>query len=66
MCTMIYEKYPQLHSLSADEKATLAKELLQEAAKTETNAQKPFLGRDPSRFQKLEPDWKNKIRNAQL
>ncbi len=62
---MIYEKFPQLHSLSAEDKATLAKELLSEAAKTEASVPKPFLGRDPARFQKLEPDWKNKIRNAQ-
>lgn len=62
---MIYEKFPQLHSLSAADKTTLANELLQEAAKPALEKTPPFfLGRDPARYQKLQPDWKNKERKA--
>lgn len=59
---MIYEKFPQLHSLSADDKKTLASELLGEAEKQATqpvNAPRPQ--NLPSR---LEPAWKQQARDA--
>jgi hypothetical protein len=56
---MIYEKYPQLHALSADDKKTLASELLREAEKQAATPQRP---QNPS--SRLEPAWKQQARDA--
>ena len=62
---MIYERFPQLHSLSAEEKVALAEELVAEAAKASARVARVvpgLLARDPSRLSRMEPDWKTKGR----
>ena len=56
---MIYENFPQLHTLSADEKKTLAGELLREAEKQIAMPQRP---QNPA--SRLEPAWKQQARDA--
>ena len=56
---MIYEKFPQLHTLSADDKKTLANELLAEAAKQATQPARP-----QNSSSRMEPAWKQQARDA--
>jgi hypothetical protein len=59
---MIYEKFPQLHALTADEKKTLAAELLREAAAQNALPQNPT--RTQASAPRLEPAWKQQARDA--
>jgi hypothetical protein len=61
---MIYERFPELHSLSLDEKAALAEELLKElAAKKAAPAIIPPVRR-PATAGIMEPEWKRAAREA--
>lgn len=58
---MIYERFPQLHGLSAEDKATLGKELLDEASRQKASPSAPV---QPLQSRRREPDWKQKAREA--
>ena len=52
---MIYERFPQLHQLSKEEKAQLGRELLEVASRQEPQEK-------PAPSKRMEPDWKIKAR----
>lgn len=59
---MIYEKFPQLHTLSSDDKKTLAAELLREAEKQAVPSVLTPRPANPST--RMEPAWKQQARDA--